>query len=541
MSIRDRAVNLADYLPTIGLGVNPTIFVCHSLGGIIVKEIIRCSALGDASNDLVAKTIGIVFLGTPHAGADLAKLGSFFRSKLTFDLEGGSSYISGLRNWFSEFAEKSEISLSNYLETQRYGGFIVVSEAAGALGCKNVKDILLDANHSNISKPNSPNDDIFIRIKRDVEKAMRKTESTAKAISSIDGIIALLALTNQMYFDVINKLHRIFSEKGVRAIIISNPCAYSKPCSIIITQDPSCRLLLKPLEERFPDRFAVQIGVLAEFTSGDNEKLAKRGTIRRKKQYSEVNHVKERLIGLLAKKALDAMATTITIETKASTFVRQKSNLFIYTTLHSIENNIRSNVERECHLLMDNLLSGRTETSELDVVLKAFLSWGSEDRNSVASDCIADMINVVREQNHFNIKLWDFSTEDFVPETFNCKIRRVDPSKDIAVFMIKLNVHNNNVLRKWADCNITYSALNEEPSVNFGLSSGEAYSSPIAKGKRLKLQSTDTTTFFVLSDKVTSLSSLLLFEGAVVENGSSGAPILDSCGKVVAMIVGRTW
>jgi hypothetical protein len=52
----------------------PIIFVAHSLGGIVVKELLRRSAgcLGYQSHlkQISESTVGIMFFGTPHSGAD---------------------------------------------------------------------------------------------------------------------------------------------------------------------------------------------------------------------------------------------------------------------------------------------------------------------------------------------------------------------------------------------------------------------------------------------------------------------------------------
>ena len=52
----------------------PVLFVVHSLGGIVVKEMLRRSShchLGQAHLcDIFKSTIGVMFFGTPHGGAD---------------------------------------------------------------------------------------------------------------------------------------------------------------------------------------------------------------------------------------------------------------------------------------------------------------------------------------------------------------------------------------------------------------------------------------------------------------------------------------
>lgn len=52
----------------------PILFIVHSLGGIVVKEMLRrakACQLGQAHlRNVFQSTVGIIFFGTPHAGAD---------------------------------------------------------------------------------------------------------------------------------------------------------------------------------------------------------------------------------------------------------------------------------------------------------------------------------------------------------------------------------------------------------------------------------------------------------------------------------------
>lgn len=52
----------------------PVIFIAHSLGGIIVKEMLRRSSHGHRAQthlqSIFESTVGIMFFGTPHGGAD---------------------------------------------------------------------------------------------------------------------------------------------------------------------------------------------------------------------------------------------------------------------------------------------------------------------------------------------------------------------------------------------------------------------------------------------------------------------------------------
>lgn len=53
--------------------LRPALFIVHGLGGVIVKEMLRRSNVCHRQahlRDIFESTIGIMFFGTPHGGAD---------------------------------------------------------------------------------------------------------------------------------------------------------------------------------------------------------------------------------------------------------------------------------------------------------------------------------------------------------------------------------------------------------------------------------------------------------------------------------------
>lgn len=54
--------------------LRPVLFIAHSLGGIVLKEMLRrshdCYSTQSHLYDVFESTIGMIFFGTPHAGAD---------------------------------------------------------------------------------------------------------------------------------------------------------------------------------------------------------------------------------------------------------------------------------------------------------------------------------------------------------------------------------------------------------------------------------------------------------------------------------------
>ena len=72
------ANHLAEKLVAAGVGNRPVVFICHSMGGLIAKEIIGRGSMKDAGpalQKISSSTIGAVFYSVPHAGSPLADFG----------------------------------------------------------------------------------------------------------------------------------------------------------------------------------------------------------------------------------------------------------------------------------------------------------------------------------------------------------------------------------------------------------------------------------------------------------------------------------
>ena len=74
MPLADRGTAILETLANEGIGERPVVFITHSMGGILAKQILRhATSFGVKRWEAIARnTRGIAFLATPHAGADLA-------------------------------------------------------------------------------------------------------------------------------------------------------------------------------------------------------------------------------------------------------------------------------------------------------------------------------------------------------------------------------------------------------------------------------------------------------------------------------------
>ena len=69
---------LAARLAAARVGDRPVVFVCHSLGGVLVKELLAAAAAPGAPPDVArigAATVGAIFYACPHRGSWLARVG----------------------------------------------------------------------------------------------------------------------------------------------------------------------------------------------------------------------------------------------------------------------------------------------------------------------------------------------------------------------------------------------------------------------------------------------------------------------------------
>jgi tetratricopeptide (TPR) repeat protein len=123
MPIEDRAINLAHKMTTRGLGDRPIIFIAHSMGGLMVKEIVvQSMTAGDRDwSALVSSIAGIVFCGTPHRGSDVAstarKLSIVLRTQEHIrDMAEGERHLERLHTRFVEWQASAKVPIEAYAE-----------------------------------------------------------------------------------------------------------------------------------------------------------------------------------------------------------------------------------------------------------------------------------------------------------------------------------------------------------------------------------------------------------------------------------------
>lgn len=188
MALPDRATNLIPTLLHYEIGSRSTVFVGHSLGGLVVKQILRHSndmAMPEWKT-LTESTVGVAFLATPHAGSTLASLAYAFDftrpTKTTLALRAHCPHLKELSDWYRQNASRLGIETVSFAESRRLRkGFRLVtvvtttSADPGIAGCVTTS---IDANHINICKPTSRTADPYRGIEAFVRRQLSRASSS---------------------------------------------------------------------------------------------------------------------------------------------------------------------------------------------------------------------------------------------------------------------------------------------------------------------------------------------------------------------------
>ncbi|SFL94800.1 alpha/beta hydrolase [Nitrosomonas communis] len=187
MPLYNRARNSLELFDLKNIGHRSIGFVCHSLGGLLVKEILK---LANESNygswkPVAEQTRFIVFLSTPHSGANMANwinyIGKLLRTSVSVhELEANNPQLLELNNWYRSNAERLKIKTYVFFENLPTHDILVVNEASADPGITGVHPIPLDADHSTICKLDKKSGHVYERI----SQLLNETLSSIKKINS---------------------------------------------------------------------------------------------------------------------------------------------------------------------------------------------------------------------------------------------------------------------------------------------------------------------------------------------------------------------
>nr|WP_326187304.1 hypothetical protein [Exiguobacterium indicum] len=171
MSLPDRARQVLDLMVQNGFGKRPIMFIGHSLGGLLIKQILRTasdSAKYSLERNVFENTRAVLFLGTPHHGAKLASLLSKF--KLAFpsisvqDLVEHDAHLRDLFEWYRVHGAL-KIETWTYYESRGIHGAITIVNPSSANPGIGRTPVPLDEDHVSIAKPTNQSSQVYSAVK----------------------------------------------------------------------------------------------------------------------------------------------------------------------------------------------------------------------------------------------------------------------------------------------------------------------------------------------------------------------------------------
>ncbi|MBW4623981.1 MAG: hypothetical protein KME49_00285 [Brasilonema octagenarum HA4186-MV1] len=178
----DQARSLRKLLENEQLGEDkPLVFVTHSLGGLLVKEVLRNADTYDR-REFINKIKGIVFLATPHNGSHLANtvgiLSKILRTTESVEeLEDNNPWLRDLDVWYRQKVRDRnyQIATEVYYEAWDTLGYKVVNAASADPKLVDVMPVPVDADHITIAKPKSRRDDVYKGVKSFIQNHLKST------------------------------------------------------------------------------------------------------------------------------------------------------------------------------------------------------------------------------------------------------------------------------------------------------------------------------------------------------------------------------
>lgn len=190
MPLVDRAINTLAILDSYGIGERPLVFITHSMGGLLVKQMLR-HALDFGTPEwkaIAEQTKGIVFLSTPHSGSDIASwiqyIGKVLHTSVSVEeLQANHSRLRELNLLYRNHEQLRQVGMQVYCEKQTTSGFLVVDETSADPGIPGVVPIPVDCDHISICRPESRQSFVYRRVQRFVRDCLRTRQPTEQSIA----------------------------------------------------------------------------------------------------------------------------------------------------------------------------------------------------------------------------------------------------------------------------------------------------------------------------------------------------------------------
>ena len=180
------------------IGRKGIIFVVHSMGGLVAKRAYLLGKLDSQYSDIASKISGIVFLATPHRGAQSATMLNNILAALPLgpppkaylaDLQITSNALHEINEQFRHHCQ--ELALVSYYETEKTSLYVkdvlIVGKESAVLQYPGELSSPLYANHHTICKFQSRMESNYIKVRDTITYlAKRSSSENSTLISSVE-------------------------------------------------------------------------------------------------------------------------------------------------------------------------------------------------------------------------------------------------------------------------------------------------------------------------------------------------------------------
>jgi WD40 repeat protein len=287
MPLPDRAINILATLETSGIGQRPIVFVTHSFGGLLVKQLLRSAVdyRQEAWSTIAKQTKGVVFISTPHAGSEKANwlkhLASLLGTVTLDELRVHDPNLGDLNIWYRSNVTSMGIATEVHYEKRSTGGLRIVDETSSDPGIPRVVPIPWDADHITICKFSSRQEPLYLRLRKFIENSLTIGSPGEGHRTPIGGSDADLqeeplghrkplgygnrglgasssrssGLRNALDLNRPITVKRVRKQEKINANIIANVAFH--PDGDLMAYSLDNRLFLLPLNDVFPERLGI--------------------------------------------------------------------------------------------------------------------------------------------------------------------------------------------------------------------------------------------------------------------------------------------
>jgi len=168
MPLSDRAGQVLDSALQKGIGRRPVLLICHSLGGLLAKQMLRKAADSSeaAASEFWQNVAAVMFVATPHSGAPLASFLTSFRTIFATtvsmdDLKEHDAHLRDLNDWFCDRVGSANVRVESYFEMRGIMGVMPIVTPSSARCGIGKQPVALDEDHISIAKPRSTDAQVY--------------------------------------------------------------------------------------------------------------------------------------------------------------------------------------------------------------------------------------------------------------------------------------------------------------------------------------------------------------------------------------------